>query len=402
MYARTLAAQSDVYELAAELGAGEREARGHAARGRVGGGGRARAPPRRGAARGRLPGEVVEHEELPAALRRGGLVACLTENDGALHPARWYRLLAGAAEAAGARICEGSPVRARARAGRGSGRDRRGQRPRPPRGGGRRRRAARARAGVRRPRARAPAAHDRHRAAAAALDTLVYARWGYEYLQQRPDGRISAAASATWTPRTPTQTAMPAARRVERMERYLREDLGADPRSRIAGPAWWATPRTRCHTWARCRAARPLRVGRLLGRGRRPRLHVRPRPGGHDRRRRARAAVPAGPVSDAPRARAGDARGAHACVRADVPARRALAGRRRGVVLSAPRAVAGLPDARRGRRVWDVDGNEYLDFHNGFSAMVHGHAHPAITAAVSARASAVGTHFGRPPRRRWR
>jgi gamma-glutamylputrescine oxidase len=58
-----------------------------------------------------FPGDVVEHEELPAALRRGGLVACLTENDGALHPARWYRLLAGAAEAAGARICEGSPVR---------------------------------------------------------------------------------------------------------------------------------------------------------------------------------------------------------------------------------------------------------------------------------------------------
>jgi glutamate-1-semialdehyde 2,1-aminomutase len=46
-----------------------------------------------------------------------------------------------------------------------------------------------------------------------------------------------------------------------------------------------------------------------------------------------------------------------------------------------------------GARVWDVDGNEYVDFHNGFSAMVQGHAHPAIVAAVRERA-ALGTHFG--------
>ena len=46
-----------------------------------------------------------------------------------------------------------------------------------------------------------------------------------------------------------------------------------------------------------------------------------------------------------------------------------------------------------GARVWDVDGNEYLDFHNGFSAMVQGHAHPAIVAAVREQV-AEGTHFG--------
>jgi glutamate-1-semialdehyde 2,1-aminomutase len=46
-----------------------------------------------------------------------------------------------------------------------------------------------------------------------------------------------------------------------------------------------------------------------------------------------------------------------------------------------------------GARVWDVDGNEYIDFHNGFSAMVQGHAHPAIVEAVTERA-ALGTHFG--------
>ncbi len=34
----------------------------------------------------------------------------------------------------------------------------------------------------------------------------------------------------------------------------------------------------------------------------------------------------------------------------------------------------------KGPRVWDVDGNEMLDFHNGFGSMVQGHAHPAISA----------------------
>src|SRR3954466_14420162 len=48
-----------------------------------------------------------------------------------------------------------------------------------------------------------------------------------------------------------------------------------------------------------------------------------------------------------------------------------------------------------GPRVWDVDGNQMLDFHNGFGSMVQGHAHPAIGAAVSAR-YALGTHFAAP------
>ena len=46
-----------------------------------------------------------------------------------------------------------------------------------------------------------------------------------------------------------------------------------------------------------------------------------------------------------------------------------------------------------GARVSDVDGNEYFDFHNGFSAMVQGHSHPAIVAAVREQV-ALGTHFG--------
>jgi len=48
-----------------------------------------------------------------------------------------------------------------------------------------------------------------------------------------------------------------------------------------------------------------------------------------------------------------------------------------------------------GPKVWDVDGNEMYDFHNGFGSMVQGHAHPAIGRAVSGR-YAHGTHFAAP------
>ncbi|MEA2311286.1 MAG: glutamate-semialdehyde -aminomutase [Solirubrobacteraceae bacterium] len=63
-----------------------------------------------------------------------------------------------------------------------------------------------------------------------------------------------------------------------------------------------------------------------------------------------------------------------------------------------------------GAQVIDVDGNEYLDFHNGFGVMCVGHANPVIAAAVKARMDE-GTHFAAPTegsiivaeelRRRW-
>jgi glutamate-1-semialdehyde 2,1-aminomutase len=49
----------------------------------------------------------------------------------------------------------------------------------------------------------------------------------------------------------------------------------------------------------------------------------------------------------------------------------------------------------RGPRVWDVDGNEMYDFHNGFGSMVQGHAHPAIGEAIRKRYEQ-GTHFAAP------
>jgi glutamate-1-semialdehyde 2,1-aminomutase len=48
-----------------------------------------------------------------------------------------------------------------------------------------------------------------------------------------------------------------------------------------------------------------------------------------------------------------------------------------------------------GPKVWDVDGNEMWDFHNGFGSMVQGHAHPAIGKAIMDR-YARGTHFAAP------
>lgn len=48
-----------------------------------------------------------------------------------------------------------------------------------------------------------------------------------------------------------------------------------------------------------------------------------------------------------------------------------------------------------GSRVWDADGNEYVDFHNGFGVMAVGHAHPRIVAAVAEQVAS-GSHFAEP------
>ena len=231
MYARTLEAQRDIYELAAELGAGdslrqvgllrlavsEEEAehvRDHA----------------RALADDGFPGEVVERDELPPALRSTGLAGCLTDHDGALHPARWYRLLAGAAEQAGARICEGTAVR--------------GPVPAPDEGPVvTERGSVRARHVVVAADGALPALVPEYRGGCARAGctwsppsrcrrrstTLVYARWGYEYLQQRPDGRILAGGFSDVDADdsyTDSDSGSPAI--WERVERYLREDLGTD------------------------------------------------------------------------------------------------------------------------------------------------------------------------------
>jgi gamma-glutamylputrescine oxidase len=233
MYARTLQAQQEVYELASELGAGDavrqvgllrlavseeedEHVRDHAAALQADG----------------FPGETVEREELPPALRRTGLVGCLTDNDAALHPARWYRLLAEAAEEAGARIHEGTRVRAPVAApGEGPVLTDRG--------------TVTARQVVVAADGALPAlvpeyaervrARRLHMVATEPLpptiDRMVYARWGFEYLQQRPDGRILAGGFSDVDGEgsyTDSDAGSPLI--WERVEAYLREELGADAR----------------------------------------------------------------------------------------------------------------------------------------------------------------------------
>jgi glutamate-1-semialdehyde 2,1-aminomutase len=45
-----------------------------------------------------------------------------------------------------------------------------------------------------------------------------------------------------------------------------------------------------------------------------------------------------------------------------------------------------------GSHVWDVDGHDYVDYHNGFGTMTVGHAHPKVAEAIE-RAARSGTHF---------
>jgi len=48
-----------------------------------------------------------------------------------------------------------------------------------------------------------------------------------------------------------------------------------------------------------------------------------------------------------------------------------------------------------GCRLWDVDGNEYIDCLSNFTSLVHGHAHPDVTRAIAEQASR-GTAHGAP------
>ena len=232
MYAATLEAQREVIALAEELGArdavrqvgllrlavSDEEAdhvRDHAAALREDG----------------FPGETVERAELPPALRRTGLVGCLTDHDCALHPARWYRLLAAAAERAGVRIFEGSRVSGPVPApGEGPLATSRG--------------TVTARNVVVAADGALPAlvpeyegrvrSRRLHMVATEplppAIETMVYARWGFEYLQQRPDGRILVGGFSDVDAEgsyTDSDAGSPLI--WDRVETYLREDLGVEP-----------------------------------------------------------------------------------------------------------------------------------------------------------------------------
>jgi len=54
----------------------------------------------------------------------------------------------------------------------------------------------------------------------------------------------------------------------------------------------------------------------------------------------------------------------------------------------------------KGGRLWDVDGNEYVDFGLSFGALMAGHSHPAVVRAVESRLR-LGTAYGMPHEMEW-
>src|SRR2546421_3638380 len=67
-------------------------------------------------------------------------------------------------------------------------------------------------------------------------------------------------------------------------------------------------------------------------------------------------------------------------------------------------SVTALPDAypqfyarSAGTRVWDVDGNEYVDFMCSFGPMILGYKHPRVEAAAAAQAEKGDTQPGPAP-----
>jgi gamma-glutamylputrescine oxidase len=229
VYARTLEVQQEIYALATELGVGDAVRRVGSLR--VSSSDEEAEHVRRHAAALRedgFPAELLDRDELPPALRSYARNACLTDHDGSLQPARWIRALAGDVERAGVRIHEGSAVRAPI-----EGTDLELE-------GG----SVRARHVVVAADGWLPAlvpsyagrvrARRLHMVATEPLperivDRLVYARWGYEYFQQRPDGRILAGGfgdvdgEASYTDRGDGDP-----RIWDRIARYLREDIGVD------------------------------------------------------------------------------------------------------------------------------------------------------------------------------
>jgi glutamate-1-semialdehyde 2,1-aminomutase len=69
-----------------------------------------------------------------------------------------------------------------------------------------------------------------------------------------------------------------------------------------------------------------------------------------------------------------------------------------GGIAQAMRGMQPFPIAiarGAGARKWDVDGNEYVDYHFGSGALLLGHAHPEVMAAIQ-QAVTDGWHFAQP------
>ena len=57
-----------------------------------------------------------------------------------------------------------------------------------------------------------------------------------------------------------------------------------------------------------------------------------------------------------------------------------------------------MVDKALGDHIWDVDGNKYIDFQNGWATNPIGNAHPEIIEAVHAAQKRYGFHYDHPLR----
>ena len=173
-----------------------------------------------------FPGVLLDEADLPRVLRRPGRVGLLTPHDGVVHPVRWVRALAAAAEEQGARIHERSEVLAPVGA---DGLVRTAT------GTVRAEHVVVAADGALRalvPEAVSVRPRRLQMLATAPLPDRVlpfpvYARDGHEYAQQRPDGRITLGGfsdldgPASWTDHDAVSAPVQ-----DRLEAYLHQDLG--------------------------------------------------------------------------------------------------------------------------------------------------------------------------------
>jgi glycine/D-amino acid oxidase-like deaminating enzyme len=177
-----------------------------------------------------FPGELVPTERIPPAIRRPDRIGLFTAHDASVHPARWLRALARALEGRGVTIHEGSPVESPLG-------EREGERlvVRTPGGRVRARRVIAAADGdlgrlVEPFRARVRPVRLHMVATAPVEDAVlpypVYARSGYEYMQQLEDGRIALGGFRDTDPGVFTESEELDPGVLARLERYLVDELG--------------------------------------------------------------------------------------------------------------------------------------------------------------------------------
>ena len=236
IYRATLASEQRIYEIADEIGAGEHFA--HVGCLRV-----TWEPEELEHARVQyeamraddLPAEWVDEADLPAIVRRPGRVGVFSPPDATMHPARWVRAFSRAIEQRGVRIFEHSPVPEPLAAPGPGGFAVRPAAARCTRSASSSRPTARCRSSCPTTRpacARSGCTWSRRRLAERIVPCAIGARWGYEYFQQRPDGRIAVGgfsdhdgegAADSYTTAEEPSPAIHA-----RLERFLRDDLGVE------------------------------------------------------------------------------------------------------------------------------------------------------------------------------